>query len=591
MILKSELEKTIYYLRETRKALLGRGADISPTAGLKDVPGWIWAIPADASIAFQEDSSIAYEKIVPSGVEEYALVKSIGGMCYKSHNLCIADGYYNLDDIPKTHDNYVPLDLGVLDAGVYHLKVYGSYWRVYGITSCEGCAIDGFDQGYQSNNHDFAFIVSEKTQVQINLGSDYAYDYPHIDEHEPDSIESSCFSGEITGIMLVKISDGVPEDTWSYLQSLVLDTSLAYEPYIEGGIVYAKPTSLESRGANLFDVNGVLDTKKAGNIYISDGKIKDDNTSSSGTNFIWYSQTYPAGTYTLGAKVNNSSAESYYHKNYVRILLSVKTKGSSASLNSHYGGYVYSITHGKTISFIAEEPFKIGFTTIADTIGLDVEYYDIMLNPGAEAIPYKPYSAEPIDTFTLPENIEQGIKQAYEDKGVQIDCGWGLGIKAEYNNHIEIRNGRVFYVQKAYKDIIDGVNIKCGYVNKGASGNYFGQFKLSKTSVNGINLISSRFDATIANAQVGHIRITNNNILAYNYDQTITTKEDWNEWLLSNPFEVVYPLAEPIETDITHLFTDTSPFIKVQGSGSIIANNERKEAVPSTIKYTVKVGT
>jgi hypothetical protein len=68
------------------------------------------------------------------------------------------------------------------------------------------------------------------------------------------------------------------------------------------------------------------------------------------------------------------------------------------------------------------------------------------------------------------------------------------------------------------------------------------------------------------------------------------TVEEWKSYLATNDVRLVYALETPIETDITHLFTDTSPFLKVQGGGSAIAHNERKEAVPSTLKYTIKVG-
>jgi hypothetical protein len=54
--------------------------------------------------------------------------------------------------------------------------------------------------------------------------------------------------------------------------------------------------------------------------------------------------------------------------------------------------------------------------------------------------------------------------------------------------------------------------------------------------------------------------------------------------------KLIYPIAEPIETDITHLFTDTSPFLKVQGGGTIIVHNEQEKSVPSTIKYITKTG-
>jgi hypothetical protein len=50
-----------------------------------------------------------------------------------------------------------------------------------------------------------------------------------------------------------------------------------------------------------------------------------------------------------------------------------------------------------------------------------------------------------------------------------------------------------------------------------------------------------------------------------------------------------YGLAEPIITDISDILTDDN-FIEVESGGSLEFVNEYKYAVPSTVKYTIKVG-
>jgi hypothetical protein len=82
MSIKSELAKTTSYLRSARKAILGRGGEISLTAGLKDLPDAIFNIPADASLSYLTDDSVAYEKIVPTGASRFAQVNKIGGKSY-----------------------------------------------------------------------------------------------------------------------------------------------------------------------------------------------------------------------------------------------------------------------------------------------------------------------------------------------------------------------------------------------------------------------------------------------------------------------------------------------------------------------------
>lgn len=51
--------------------------------------------------------------------------------------------------------------------------------------------------------------------------------------------------------------------------------------------------------------------------------------------------------------------------------------------------------------------------------------------------------------------------------------------------------------------------------------------------------------------------------------------------------ETVYELATPVETDVSHLFTDDN-LLPVEAGGTITAVNEYEQAVPFTIEYTVK---
>ena len=62
-------------LRAARKSILARGGELSMTAGLKDLPNAIYNIPANNSLSYQEDNSMAYRKIVPNGAKQYARIK------------------------------------------------------------------------------------------------------------------------------------------------------------------------------------------------------------------------------------------------------------------------------------------------------------------------------------------------------------------------------------------------------------------------------------------------------------------------------------------------------------------------------------
>jgi hypothetical protein len=71
------------------------------------------------------------------------------------------------------------------------------------------------------------------------------------------------------------------------------------------------------------------------------------------------------------------------------------------------------------------------------------------------------------------------------------------------------------------------------------------------------------------------------NTLAYE------TVEEFKSYLASEPLTVMYALATPEVTDITHLFTEDNA-IEVEGGGTIKFVNENELAVPSTIQYVTR---
>ena len=83
MPIKTELEKAAENLRSARNAIINRGGEISPTAGLKDLSEAITSIPNDASVAFHIDNVVAHKKTVPNNAGKYAYLNSIGGMSYE----------------------------------------------------------------------------------------------------------------------------------------------------------------------------------------------------------------------------------------------------------------------------------------------------------------------------------------------------------------------------------------------------------------------------------------------------------------------------------------------------------------------------
>jgi hypothetical protein len=128
MNLTNEVQNLHNNYKNIKKAIIGRGGEISATAGLVEMPENIFNIPADTSIASYEDSSIAYKKTVPVNAEEYALVKSLGGMSYKlgNNNLCSGDGVYTF-----TNEEHVNIPLGTYKAGHYYISANVSLSGVF----------------------------------------------------------------------------------------------------------------------------------------------------------------------------------------------------------------------------------------------------------------------------------------------------------------------------------------------------------------------------------------------------------------------------------------------------------------------------
>lgn len=716
MSVKTELDKTIFNLRETRKAILARGGEIPTTAGLKDFPNAIFNIPADASLAFQEDNSLAYEKIVPSNAEEYAAVMEIGGLSIPNNNLCIADGVYDLNGLL-----YFTIDLGELEAGEYHLHFEGT------ITGAVLASIDGdcdvyprelYMYNYEGNlaNIDYTLNVWEKGMCGFKLFSAKADTDPSTPEYE----EASTLNGNITGIMLCNDSDtdksykpfsktsnlcradgyydltsrpetledqhipldlglldvGTYQLQWygdiRYLYYITIagdvrkpdyhDTDLYnnyiiievlaesqvtvtlksewYEHGFEGGIAWdgaitgimlvkipdaespvqgleyepyygpflnIKPTSLESRGANLFDESAITyassyNADKANSSYgvvNKEGGYLEARRANISDTVYWYPfrKHLTADTYTISADVYIPAGKAPTLNVYIG-LRSANDKSRIFALIATLNSYDVWERISVKLNVHTEDDYLCLFQPTAPSAAqgtnLDVRFKNITIVRGTET-KYIPFSAEPIDTKALPEAVQS------------LD-GWGLGIDAEHNNHIVWRNGRIFYVR-----MLDELDLGDFTWRLFTSKNYFVTYPTVdkwSSAWDGVNmklqefttmptLLCSKYNVDTYN-NVAYVNLSKSEYVSYrtgdaNYGTMIVVRDlnyanakDFKAAMKG--VKLIYPIAEPIETDITHLFTDTSPFLKVQGGGSIILHNKDKRAVPLTIKYVIKVG-
>ena len=356
------------------------------------------------------DSTMAYEKVVPAGSGQYAALNKLGGICVKTfanHNLCTADGVY------ECRGDYKDINLGDLshfDDGMYYLSIDAPAGLYKMELNAEGYG-NTIATGYGSSlTFQYDKMEFDGLEFYIRLVSEY-YEYGEEGARELD--------GEAKNFLLCKESD-------------------AFKGYAPFGYVNveAKPTRIESLGANLLNMD--CEAKNPSSIT-DDANMK---------------RIFTPGTYFVGMSANN------YCKPYVVQLIekSVSSFTFRAESNAYGVSFPLKLLPNTTYwirwertggtancfySFYADDgtylsnsyvSSKKSFTTddfgnvvihfVAGEGNVDITISNIMLNRGTESVPYKAYTAEPIDTFEIPEAIRNLP-------------GYGIGKSETENNYID----------------------------------------------------------------------------------------------------------------------------------------------------------
>lgn len=553
MSIKSELAKTADNLRRTRKAILGRGGEISETAGLKDLPEAIFNIPADTSLAFYTDEETAYEKVVPSNAEEYALLNRVGGMTYKCNNLFdiyradfVAINSFSLKYEPKVED-------GVMYSGGISGKSQGATIPIYLKPNTDytfSCDIF-WDTNTETPSAIMLQFISDikdsifsTTKVIKNIATQGKVNVTFNSEnYEAFGIIAYSNNQYGIGFREVQLVEG--------------STALPYETYFEG-LRNTKVTSLESRGKNLAQKQYGITSSGAS---VSATKIIEDKTGKVCSSLI---PVIGGKKYTLSKTyVDTKSEFSWFF--YDREPILNETQAIDGTY--HPGSNKYTITIPDNATYL-----YVRWTSNEETSPCG----DVQIELGAGVTEYKPYSAEPIDSYSIPEAV-----QSLE--------GYGLGVNAEYNNHIEFVNGRVLYHKVCETILLNGSERWLS----GSNGRFFisdANSSLKKPVIADVG-ISDEWSlvpySNISTSPIGSFCVREGGGI-----QAITSFDNPKilcEKLMSNPVTIIYAVAEPIIIDITAFFTNER-FIRVEERGVIRAVNEHKQDAPSTIKYTVKVG-
>jgi hypothetical protein len=366
------------------------------------------------------------------------------------------------------------------------------------------------------------------------------------------------------------------------------DADKTYKPYQPPILVSAKPTSLESRGIQMLPYPYIHTTMTDGGLTFTDN----------GDGTITINGKLRMGFYGFiladASTLHLEDGKTYYLKNITSNVPTYLTYFDGTELKS-----AGSSIHWKS-------SYKLQYVRISisngTTFPVNFKFDNVLVTPV--------FSEEPI-----PENISMvtpfdGYKKELPEAIQSLD-GWGLGIDAEHNNHIVWRNGRIFYVKML--DEVDLGDFDWRYL---ASNKYFVTYpSWSPETWENVDLpeYTTRQQGIAIGAGYEVLPVVNITPLSGNdksigfvnphgtYERMIVLRNNayTSKVLDANAEELrvslrgeklIYLLKTPIETDITHLFTDTSPFLKVQGGGTIIVHNEQEKSVPSTIKYITKTG-
>ena len=380
MSIKSELNKTASLLQSTKKAIIGRGGNLTINAGFKDLPEAIFNIPSNDSLSFIEANTVSYVQCIPSDVGKNALINKVGGMSYKTVNLYNAvleqGGINNLGELTNTTTRLRNVDYIVLSAGTYTLSFPQGFYAVVRTYSTDEEYVASESTTYSTDNL-VTFTISTTRKIKFNFKK---------------SADGAISPSDISEIMLN-----------------VGDTALPYEPYFEG-LRDAKPTGLESRGANLLsfpfaegDVDATVERQGITYTVNADRSVTAKGTAS-GSSFFILSRTLNLGDKMIGSSVNGGTNGSFSGSRYIG----------------------YNPNNGLTV------------ISIASGLSIDETFYP-MINRGTEAVPYKPFIAEPIDTLEIPEAVQNLL-------------GYGVGKSLDECNYIDF--GRKVFVNEY--EVADG---------------------------------------------------------------------------------------------------------------------------------------
>lgn len=378
---------------------------------------------------FEIDGTIAHTKYVPEGVLSRALVNKVGGMSRKCTNL------FRFQTRESTVINGVTLTVD--DDGVITLNgtvtetdtslVQKDVRVTAGVTYTFSAGIPFGDAKYQ--------FYADFSAVGV----------PGIDQYKYGLEDVYTFTPTISGIISIRFAMylGTVFDNFKMYPMLNEgSTALPFEPFFPG-LREAKVEAIKSTGKNLFNPQWLLD---------ADGFTKTDDGYYTGPVSSLYEKYGQAGRrlpitfkpntiYTIRFEGYNQSDTTYNGTFILEIHYTDGTRETRGNLcGTNKSEYYYTTNGGKNV-----ESIKIVYY-YGDTIYLK----NVCIIEGCN------YDEE---GFEMPLDYEPYVEHVLQiPEAVQALPGYGRGVNATYNNHIEwdADTGKTTYHNTVRRIIFDG---------------------------------------------------------------------------------------------------------------------------------------
>lgn len=501
------------------------------------------------------DSTVAYSKTVPKGVLPNAAVCEIGGMSYKSENLIPFPYYYKTITIQGitwtvNEDGSVTANgTATANSEFMFAAESGEISLNAGIYSLSGCPTGG------SNSTYWLRVLKGTTFIQDTGAGGTA------------ELEESTY------YVFARIYSGVTVSNITFKPMLNKgEIALPYQPYFTG-LRDSKVTAVESESANVYCGTKITNHSGSGITYEwnKDDQIITITASTSAASEVFLSLEEALNI--VGGEVYSVSAVILADTSNVSWSI-----GACDSKNKYNvaGGYscLGRIVSPRTYTFANDACLDMIhiFVNSSGTVKAKFKY---MINKGSTALPYSPYFRE---SLPIPADALDGFGQ-----GVSKDC---------YNKIVfDPAEGVKKFAKQTKRLVFDGTEKiifeaftpeNLARLAISLSDKKFGGLKCTHyVDAQGVSKMDSVAESALYPEMLYFF-------VSPNYSTADLFKAYLAEqYAAGTPVTVEYALATPVETDVSHLFTDDN-LLPVEAGGTITAVNEYEQAVPFTIEYTVK---